>query len=287
VGYGYDLYVNLDDLTGYSENYHGNWASAHQASRGGYLAGSHSGWRLVDLVAFAYALPSPPPPSPPPPSPPPPSPSPPPPPPSPPLPPSPPTPPPAAPLPWSDADINLVLSRVLGKPAAAPAIQQCYRRSSSDTRISAENAEADGFHHACDKKGNLSVTFFVFDNGNRFAFATEKIWSSRNAYRPSSRARIFVFSDNAPPAVFSADDAAHASYDASGYGPTLGDGHDLSVSLDTLTGSCNPASWRAAHAASRGGYLAGSQNAWQLVDLAVFYYGTPAPPPPPSPQAAP
>jgi hypothetical protein len=106
---------------------------------------------------------------------------------------------------------------MLGKPAAVP-IKQCYRRSSSDTRITAEHPEADAFHDACDKKGNLSIIFFTFDNGNRFAFATDKVWSSRNAYRPSSRARVFVFLDDAsaPPAVFSADDASHASYDANG-----------------------------------------------------------------------
>jgi hypothetical protein len=140
------------------------------------------------------------------------------------------------------------------------------------------------FHRGCDNKGTWSVIFFTFDTGNSFAFATDQVWGSESGWRSSDLARVFVFSEDvsALPAMFSPNEGGwYTSYDTFWYGPTVGYGHDLYVNLDELKGYSARGSWFDAHAASRGGYLAGAYDSWRLVDMAAYFY---APPPPEWPQ---
>jgi hypothetical protein len=186
------------------------------------------------------------------------------------------------PRPWQRSSMEFVFSTILG-PDAARYVTQCYRRSMA-------GGSAGAFHTSCDGKGAWSFLLLTFDNGNRFAFATDQVWAgSSGTYRVSEDARVFVFpSDNSSTAaVFAANRPEYSSYDNFAYGPVLGGGNDFVLNADLTTGECIPHSWLDAQAASRGGYLAGSQRDWRVVDMLAFYYDFPSPPPSPLPPPPP
>ena len=95
-------------------------------------------------------------------------------------------------------------------------------------RASQNNFSAGNFHNACNGHGQ-TITLCENTYGKKFGGYTPLAWNSNGTYYTDSTYKSFVFSlSNNHKFVPDASSSNH-QYCGSGYGPTLGDGHDIYI----------------------------------------------------------
>jgi hypothetical protein len=137
---------------------------------------------------------------------------------------------------------------------------------------------SDQFHQKCNNKGE-TITVVQSLNGNLFGGYAPQSWTSRGGYYFDNRAWIFSLTysqkmTNTGPSHSN----TYSIYDASGYGPTFGGGHDFEIanasnknrnSYSNLGHSYLEPTGNGYNSTQAKNYLAGSHN-FQVKEIEVF-----------------
>ena len=154
---------------------------------------------------------------------------------------------------------------------------------SSDWRLiyrgTRDGFAASSFHSFCDNKGP-TITLIKAVGDCIFGGYSDVSWTSRNNYIQSTDAFLFAFVSNGLGTtpfrgrVF--QNAGHAMYDYSPYGPTFGAGHDLHIASDSNSNSNSYMEWGNTYELPDGYTSGGSSRTWvcganfQTIEIEVF-----------------
>lgn len=149
-------------------------------------------------------------------------------------------------------------------------------------RASRDGWASSDFHSSCDNKG---VTVTIVKSGSYiFGGYTDQPWESPSSgtYKDSAKAFLFSLVSSARmigPAKMTLKSGENntATYCHSDYGPTFGQGHDLSICSDPNNKNCSSSPNKSyvfpAECANPEEFLAGNQN-FTVTEVEVFGYKT-------------
>ena len=105
-----------------------------------------------------------------------------------------------------------------------------YNRMELIYRGSRDGMTSNSFHNKCDNK-NPTIVLYKNTKGSVFGGYTSLAWQNSGDYRPDPKAFIFTLINihNSEPTKFNVKNEKEGVYHGSGYGPTFGDGCDISI----------------------------------------------------------